>query len=120
MGDVKPGRNLTLIAALSATGACWSTDPLSVTSNESGSHLLHHVLVGSQGQIVCVLADRTQGCFPRNAQLIVEGVDFPGAVSVDWAGDSEVQVVVGSGRITRAARTSPDGRVRIVVRGDPA
>ena len=106
---------LGLVALSLAVSACQGTDPLSVIDNPAGDAAVMHVLLDPQSHAICAARSLSDPCDEQTADVLVSDVAAVGDVKAEWTDNRTLWVKVASGKITRQAARSRDGRTRIEV-----
>jgi hypothetical protein len=105
------------LAAVLALNACARSDPLSVQDQPGGDSLLLHVLLGTDSHAICIRHELSDPCDETTADILVVEVAEADDVQADWVDGRSVRVTIASGKIARAARSSSDGTINIVMAG---
>jgi hypothetical protein len=114
MKAIHAHRAFTILLTAAMSMGCQRADPLSFTSNESGTETLLKTALGSDTLLVCVIASRKERCTRQTAEVVVDNVsgDMMAVVAV-WKADDVVTLRFRSGDIRRLAARSRDGRILI-------
>jgi hypothetical protein len=74
-----------------------------------------HMLLDPQVHAICAAGSLSDPCDEETADMLVSDVVTSPGVEVEWTDNRTVLVTLASGKITRQARRSRDGRTRIEV-----